>query len=87
MSDIFLTAQAFVFLVAGFETLSATMSHAIYELALNPDVQDKLREEVNTTYKENNGKLSYEIVQNMKYLNQVFLGKIFLFSTAKSLLI
>lgn len=75
MSELFLTAQAFVFFGAGFETSSTAMSHAMYELALNPDIQDKLREEVNATFAENNGKLSYESVKDMKYLDKVFKGK------------
>ncbi|XP_032451661.1 probable cytochrome P450 6a14 [Nasonia vitripennis] len=72
MTDLFLTAQAFVFFAAGFETSSTTMSHAMYELALNQDIQDKLREEVNATFAENDAKLSYDSVRSMIYLDKVF---------------
>lgn len=75
ITDMLLTAQAFVFFVAGFETSSTTMSNAMYELALNPDIQNKLREEVRLTYKQNNGKLNYDCIKDMKYLDKVFKGE------------
>jgi len=65
-----MAAQAFVFFLGGFETSSTTMGFALYEMALNQDVQDKLREEVNecfAKYKE----FSYECMQNMPYMDQV----------------
>ncbi|XP_058808187.1 probable cytochrome P450 6a13 [Phymastichus coffea] len=72
ISDVILTAQAFVFFLAGFETSSTTISNAMYELALNPDIQDNLRQEVKVAFQENNGKLSYDVIKNMKYLDKVF---------------
>lgn len=78
MSELFLTAQAFVFFIAGFETSSTAMSHAMYELALNQDIQDKLRKEVNASFAENNGKLSYDNVRSMDYLDKVFKGEFFI---------
>jgi cytochrome P450 family 6 len=69
------TAQAFLFFFAGYETSSSTMQFAAYELALNPKVQDKLREEVNRVIKKHNGTITYEAIQEMTYLEQVFDGK------------
>ncbi|XP_023247965.1 probable cytochrome P450 6a13 [Copidosoma floridanum] len=71
MTDMLITAQIFIFFIAGFETSSATMSHAMYELAKNLDVQDKLRNEVKTTFENNNGKLNYDNIKNMKYMDKV----------------
>jgi len=72
-----LASQAFVFFAAGFETSSTTMSHALYELALNHTIQDKLREEINEEYKKHGSNLTYEDVKNMSYLDKVFKGTLF----------
>ncbi|XP_049963613.1 probable cytochrome P450 6a13 [Schistocerca serialis cubense] len=64
-------AQAFVFYLAGFETSSTTMSFALYELALNPDVQKRLQEEVDATMQKNDGQLTYEAISEMSYLDKV----------------
>ncbi|EDV35775.1 uncharacterized protein Dana_GF12300 [Drosophila ananassae] len=66
-----LLAQAFIFFVAGFETSSTTMGFALYELALNQDVQDKLRKEINDVLAKNNNEYTYEGIKEMKYLEQV----------------
>uniref|UniRef100_A0A1A9ZPH4 Cytochrome P450 n=1 Tax=Glossina pallidipes TaxID=7398 RepID=A0A1A9ZPH4_GLOPL len=65
-------AQAIVFFLAGFDTSSATMSFCLYELALNPDIQSKLREEVLTVLDKYNCQITYESLKEMTYLEQVF---------------
>ncbi|XP_037947259.1 probable cytochrome P450 6a23 [Teleopsis dalmanni] len=64
-------AQSFVFFVAGFETSSTTMGFALYELAQNQDIQDKLRREINETIKKHNNEFTYECMKDMHYLEQV----------------
>ena len=72
LTDSLLTAQAFVFFAAGFETSSSAMSNALYELALNQEIQDKLRQEIKEHLAKNNGELQYEHVKDMEYLEKVF---------------
>ena len=67
-----LTAQCMLFFLAGFDTVSVLMCFMAHELAVNPDVQDRLYEEVKEIKKELNGKpLTYEILQKMQYLDMV----------------
>ncbi|XP_020287841.1 cytochrome P450 6B2-like [Pseudomyrmex gracilis] len=72
ITDTLLVAQAYVFFVAGFDTSSITMCNVLYELALHPKVQDKLREEVNEMYKKYGSSLTYDNVKEMQYLDKVF---------------
>ncbi|XP_066142085.1 cytochrome P450 9e2-like [Euwallacea fornicatus] len=66
-----ITSQAFIFFFAGFETVSTAMSFTSYELAVNLDVQEKLRREIGEVYDKSNGKPSYREILEMKYLDMV----------------
>ncbi|NP_001166003.1 cytochrome P450 6CK10 [Nasonia vitripennis] len=65
--------QAFIFYLAGFETTSSTITYCLYELALNPEIQEKVQAEIDEFSKRDGG-ITYEIMSNdMKYLHMVFL--------------
>lgn len=66
-----LVAQAAIFFTAGFESSSATMSFALYELARNPQIQMKLRHEIAERLRANNGKVTQKLVDSMEYLNMI----------------
>ncbi|XP_050560869.1 cytochrome P450 9e2-like [Spodoptera frugiperda] len=70
-TDTDLVAQAALFLFAGFDTISTAMSFILYELALNQDVQERLVREIREYDAKNNGKLDYNSIQNMTYLDMV----------------
>lgn len=74
LTDAFLTAQAYVFFAAGFETGASTISNTLYELAQNQKIQDKLREEIREHYDKYKEELIYENIKEMKYLDKVFKG-------------
>ncbi|KAL7304964.1 hypothetical protein TKK_0002759 [Trichogramma kaykai] len=64
-------AQAFVFFFAGFETSSGTIAYALYELALHPEIQDRVRDEIRDLMDTSHG-CSYEnCVNRTKYLEMV----------------
>ncbi|KYN21324.1 PREDICTED: cytochrome P450 6k1-like [Trachymyrmex cornetzi] len=65
-----LLAQAAIFFVAGRETSIATMTCALFELAKQPEIQRRVREEILKTIQDAND-VTYEAVHNMKYLHQV----------------
>lgn len=60
---------------AGFETSSTTMNFSLYELALNQDIQNKLRDEINSAIERHGGKLTYETMMDIPYLDQVINGE------------
>nr|AAD25104.1 cytochrome P450 CYP9A1v2 [Heliothis virescens] len=70
-TDSDLIAQAALFLFAGFDTVSTSMSFLLYELAVNPDVQDRLLQEIREYDEKNHGKIDYNVVQSMTYLDMV----------------
>ncbi|XP_076374798.1 putative cytochrome P450 6a14 [Megalopta genalis] len=72
LTDGLLTAQALIFFVAGFHSASATISNALLEMALNQDIQDKLREEIKEHHKLNNGEWHFENIKAMPILDAVF---------------
>jgi cytochrome P450 family 6 len=72
--DLFV-AQAFVFLIAGHETSSSTLSFALYELALHPEIQQNLRAEIMKVMSKHDGKLTYDGMQEMLYLDRVVSGE------------
>ncbi|XP_058130754.1 probable cytochrome P450 6a14 [Anopheles coustani] len=66
-----LAAQVFIFFVAGFETSSTVMNFCLYELAMNPDIQERLRDEINIAMEKAGGTLSYDVAMSIPYLDQV----------------
>lgn len=66
-----MTAQAFIFFFGGFESTATGLSFAAHEIATNPDVQAKLRLEIDEALKESNGKVTYEVLNRLKYLDAV----------------
>ncbi|KAK5649518.1 hypothetical protein RI129_000547 [Pyrocoelia pectoralis] len=71
LSDEDITAQALIFFLAGFDTVASAMTFLIYELAINQDIQKKLYGEICTTCEEHAGKINYDIVTSMTYLDSV----------------
>lgn len=67
--------QSFVFFVAGFETSSTTMAFALNELVANPEIQEKLRREINVVLDKHDGQITYDSITEMKYLEQVLYGE------------
>lgn len=65
-----LVAQCVIFFVAGYDTVASTLGFTCYELALNPEIQDKLIKEIDETISEKGG-LTHEAIAEMKYLHKV----------------
>lgn len=78
LTDTDIIAQALVFFLAGFDTVSRSISFIMHEIAVNPNVQERLLQEVDETLITCKGKLNYEALTNMKYLDMVVSGTILL---------
>lgn len=65
-------SQVYSMLFAGSETSAATVMFTLWQLALNPEVQDKLRAELLEAREKDGGNLSYETMHELRYLDMVF---------------
>lgn len=74
-----ISANLLVFYVAGSETTSSTIGFTLYELAMYPEILKKVQSEVDSCLKKHGlkaeGNLSYEAVNDMKYLDLCVMGK------------
>lgn len=68
-----MSAQGYQFFAAGFETTASTIAYTLYELCLNTEIQGILREEIKTNLTKHNA-LTYEGIQEMKYLDMCIMG-------------
>jgi cytochrome P450 len=71
-----IAAQALTFFTDGYETSSTALAVLIYDLARNPDVQKRLRKEVDSVTAQHNGQLDMDIIQAMEYLDMVVQGNL-----------
>lgn len=70
-----IAAQTFVFYAAGFNSSSTALTFCLYELAIQFDVQSKARKAINEAYRKFNGQLTYEMVTDLPYIDQILEGK------------
>ncbi|XP_032378719.1 thromboxane-A synthase [Etheostoma spectabile] len=70
MTEDEVVGQAFVFLLAGYETSSSTLAFTCYLLAIHPECQRKVQEEVDDFFTRHESP-DYTNVQELKYLDMV----------------
>ncbi|XP_053619568.1 cytochrome P450 6B6-like [Plodia interpunctella] len=68
LDDTLIAAQVFVFFAAGFETSSSATSYTLHELSYHPEVQEKVQKEIDTVLAKHDGKLTYDSINEMTYL-------------------
>ena len=68
MTEEEIIAQCWIFLIAGFETTATTLGYLTYALALNPEVQEKLYNEVKTAMGSDK-EISYDDLHRLPYLD------------------
>ncbi|XP_030645925.1 thromboxane-A synthase [Chanos chanos] len=70
MTEDEIVGQAFLFLLAGYETSSNTLAFVCYLLAVHPECQEKVQREVDDFYARHESP-DYNNVQELKYLDMV----------------
>ncbi|KAL9963555.1 hypothetical protein ACROYT_G027074 [Oculina patagonica] len=71
LSDMEVIAQSFVFLIAGYDTSSNTLGLTCHHIATHPDVQDKLQQEIDSVWTDEEQVPTYETVNELPYLDMV----------------
>lgn len=72
-----------MFFMAAYDSSAVTLSNALYELALNHTIQDRLREEIKTIYIKNNGEITFDNINTMNYLDAVSKGNLLIITIIK----
>lgn len=70
-----IVANCVLFLIGGFDTTQSLLILAAYQLALEQDCQEKLRGFVREAMEKNDGKLTYDAIHGMTYLDNFINGK------------
>ncbi|KAK2585262.1 hypothetical protein KPH14_009960 [Odynerus spinipes] len=66
-----MVAQAFIFFFGGFDSVSTAMCFTCHEIGVHQDVQERLQQEIDEVLEKTNGNPSYEVINNMEYLDAV----------------
>ncbi|XP_046555829.1 cytochrome P450 3A29-like [Haliotis rubra] len=72
--------QAFIFILAGYETTASTLQYAAYILATQPGVQDKLAEEISSVLGDEEP--DYDNIQRLTFMDRVVNETLRLFPAA-----
>ncbi|XP_076663922.1 cytochrome P450 9e2-like [Andrena cerasifolii] len=66
-----MTNQAFVFFLAGYDTTSSFLCFVAHQIGVMPEVQAKLRAEIEEVVRKTGGKPTYEAIKDMQYMEAV----------------
>ena len=61
--------------IDGYNMTSHPLGFCLYALAMNGDVQDKLRKEIKGLGISSVDDLSYSLIENMEYLDMILCGR------------
>lgn len=78
MSDDMVMAQCLLFFIAGFDTVANLIAMCTYVLAANPELQEKVRGNVEKAT-SSNGEINYDTTSQMDYIDMLIAGNLFLF--------
>ena len=76
-------SQAFIFFFAGYATIADNLTFTLYLLALHPEVQDKVLEDINEAM-EGKSEPDYDTLNKMQYLDMVIQETLRLYAPVRS---
>lgn len=68
-------SHAFAFFIEGFETSSNVLAYALYAMAKDKGVQEKLRHNIREVLERHHQAFSFDALQDMQYLEALIQGK------------
>ena len=71
LTDLKIVSQCFTFIVAGYETTANALTYTAYLLALNPDIQEKLIDQIREYISDHPDLSLYNMAQELTYLDMV----------------
>ena len=71
LTDEEIIGNIILILLAGYETTASLLTFASHSLAVHPEIQAKLRQEILEAKNKNNGVLDYDILMSLPYLDAV----------------
>ncbi|XP_032676574.1 cytochrome P450 6B7-like [Odontomachus brunneus] len=80
-----IAAYVFTLFVNISDTSNVSLSFVVYQIARHPHVQQKLRDEVKSVLEKYDGRLTYDALKEMTYLDQVLKESQRVYSTASCL--
>lgn len=72
--DLDIIGNAIIMFIGGSEPIAAIISFCLYELALNKDIQNKLRAEIISTKEKYDGQFTHEFLIDLHYADMVLEG-------------
>nr|QTC11273.1 cytochrome P450 3633A1 [Phenacoccus solenopsis] len=72
-SDYVIYGNMFGALLAGYESTAMTLFFTLYEITVNEDIQNKIRNEIKSVMEQHDGKLDLDTLNDLKYLDMVLL--------------
>ncbi|XP_064414931.1 cytochrome P450 3A30-like [Latimeria chalumnae] len=81
LTDSEILAQSMIFVFAGYETVSSSLSFLAYNLATHTEIQKRLQEEIEETF-PNQAPLTYDAIMHMEYLDMVISESLRMFPPA-----
>lgn len=69
-------AQVALFYLAGFDTTASAVAYTLFELSRNPELMQRLHEEVDEVLERYNNVISYESINEMTFMENCVLGKV-----------